>query len=168
MDENTKDFLDRNKISTYNVMYILRNGRKSLLHLDTGKDVETYIPIKKILKELNSSNFEIINRGIVISTRFVSKVEKSVYTMTDGKQFVGRIRTCKSQIEEIKEKSQQNIESVENEHIEEIKEENEYIEESNEKVTVEKILHEEMEGACSLAVNLDIDVHSGNTWYDAK
>ena len=111
MDENTKDFLDRNKISTYNVMYILRNGRKSLLHLDTGKDVETYIPIKKILKELNSSNFEIINRGIVISTRFVSKVEKSVYTMTDGKQFVGRIRTCKSQIEEIKEKSQQNIEN---------------------------------------------------------
>lgn len=39
---------------------------------------------------------------------------------------------------------------------------------NEEKDMVEKILHEEMEGACVLAVNLDIDVHSGNTWYDAK
>ena len=33
---------------------------------------------------------------------------------------------------------------------------------------VETILKEEMEGACKLAVSLDIDVHSGDTWYDAK
>lgn len=34
--------------------------------------------------------------------------------------------------------------------------------------TVNKILLEEMEGACQLKVSLDIDAHSGNTWYDAK
>ncbi|MDO4966841.1 MAG: DNA polymerase I [Lachnospiraceae bacterium] len=37
-----------------------------------------------------------------------------------------------------------------------------------EKSKVEEILYEEMEGACKLAVSLDIDVHSGDTWYDAK
>ena len=33
---------------------------------------------------------------------------------------------------------------------------------------VRKILSEEMENACELAVRLEIDMHSGDTWYDAK
>lgn len=33
---------------------------------------------------------------------------------------------------------------------------------------VEKILHEEMEGACRLKVDLDIEVNSGINWYEAK
>ena len=33
---------------------------------------------------------------------------------------------------------------------------------------VRKILEEEMTGAAKLAVKLEIDMHSGNTWYDAK
>ena len=33
---------------------------------------------------------------------------------------------------------------------------------------VKKILEEEMKGAASLAVTLEVDVHSGQDWYDAK
>ena len=43
------------------------------------------------------------------------------------------------------------------------------IEAANDEIdVVNKILAEEMEGACSLRVTLDVDAHSGNTWYDAK
>lgn len=38
----------------------------------------------------------------------------------------------------------------------------------DEKEKVETILNEEMVGAANLLVNLDIDVHSGDTWYDSK
>ena len=33
---------------------------------------------------------------------------------------------------------------------------------------VKKILEEEMTGAAELAVKLEIDMHEGRTWYDAK
>ena len=32
----------------------------------------------------------------------------------------------------------------------------------------EKILEEEMTGAAHLAVKLEIDMHTGNNWYEAK
>ena len=34
--------------------------------------------------------------------------------------------------------------------------------------TVTKILEEEMKGAASLAVTLEVDIHSGTDWYEAK
>ncbi|MCF0145063.1 MAG: hypothetical protein HUJ73_00605, partial [Eubacterium sp.] len=37
-----------------------------------------------------------------------------------------------------------------------------------EKDIVKRILEEEMTGAADLAVSLEIDMHEGNTWYDAK
>ena len=33
---------------------------------------------------------------------------------------------------------------------------------------VKEILKQEMEGAASLDVPLDIDMHTGSTWYEAK
>ena len=33
---------------------------------------------------------------------------------------------------------------------------------------MEQILSEEMKGAADLAVPLEIDMHTGETWYDAK
>ena len=33
---------------------------------------------------------------------------------------------------------------------------------------VKKILAEEMQGAADLAVNLEIDMHTGKNWYEAK
>jgi DNA polymerase-1 len=33
---------------------------------------------------------------------------------------------------------------------------------------VMRILEEEMKGAASLAVELDVDMHQGNSWYEAK
>ena len=33
---------------------------------------------------------------------------------------------------------------------------------------VRQILEEEMTGAASLAVRLEVDAHTGHTWYDAK
>ena len=38
----------------------------------------------------------------------------------------------------------------------------------DEEETVKKILEEEMKGAANLAVVLEVDVHSGTDWYEAK
>ena len=32
----------------------------------------------------------------------------------------------------------------------------------------QKILEEEMKGAAALSVSLEIDMHTGNNWYEAK
>ena len=37
-----------------------------------------------------------------------------------------------------------------------------------EEAQVRKILEEEMKGAASLAVTLEVDIHSGTDWYEAK
>ena len=43
------------------------------------------------------------------------------------------------------------------------------IEAKNEELSqVFKIMQEEMQGAANLAISLDIDIHEGKTWYDAK
>ena len=39
---------------------------------------------------------------------------------------------------------------------------------ADEEETVTRILTEEMQGAADLAVTLEIDVHSGHDWYEAK
>ena len=38
----------------------------------------------------------------------------------------------------------------------------------SEKDLVYKILEDEMENACKLSVRMEIDIHSGNSWYEAK
>lgn len=38
----------------------------------------------------------------------------------------------------------------------------------SEKELVYKILEDEMENACQLSVRMEIDIHSGNSWYEAK
>ena len=38
----------------------------------------------------------------------------------------------------------------------------------SEKEQVYKILKDEMENACNLSVNMEIDIHSGKSWYEAK
>lgn len=40
--------------------------------------------------------------------------------------------------------------------------------EKSELERVQKILKEEMQGAASLAVSLEVDMHTGNNWYEAK
>ena len=37
-----------------------------------------------------------------------------------------------------------------------------------EQETVVRLLQEEMESAVALSVRLEVDVHTGETWYDAK
>ena len=39
---------------------------------------------------------------------------------------------------------------------------------NNEKETVKKILKEEMQTAVSLKVPLEVDIHEGHDWYEAK
>lgn len=39
---------------------------------------------------------------------------------------------------------------------------------ADEEEMVTRILTEEMQGAADLAVTLEIDVHSGHDWYEAK
>ena len=39
---------------------------------------------------------------------------------------------------------------------------------ASEKEQVIKILEDEMENACKLQVRMEIDIHSGNSWYEAK
>lgn len=102
---DTKDFFEKKGISTSDVMYITRDGRKTVISLANGAKVETFNPIKGITELLPKDEFECINKGIVISLKYISSVGKNEYIMKDGVSFAGRVRASKKKKADIARQS---------------------------------------------------------------
>jgi len=92
MESKISNFLRKHNFQSSDVMYLVRDGRKSSIHLSDSKIITTYIPIKTFLDYFNSDFFITINKGITINTCFVKSIENSIYTMYDGAEFKGRTR----------------------------------------------------------------------------
>lgn len=92
MESKISNFLRKHNFQSSDVMYLVRDGRKSSIHLSDSKIITTYIPIKTFLDYFNSDFFITINKGITINTCFVKSIENSIYTMYDGTAFKGRTR----------------------------------------------------------------------------
>lgn len=97
MANRKKSFFEKRGIKVSDVMYITRDGRKTVISLVGGDKIETFIPIKTIIEPFSDGIFESINKGIVISPDYVSDVKNNEYYMKDGARFTGRVRTTKKQ-----------------------------------------------------------------------
>lgn len=97
MGDKEARYLKKYKVEGSKIMYMTRDGRKTVIHQENGRKVETFHAIKGILENYPDEMFEIINKGIVVAPKYVEKVDNNVYTMTDGATFKGRVRVTKEQ-----------------------------------------------------------------------
>ncbi len=92
MEQKAHRFLIKENIKPTDILYFVRHDRKTVLYLIDGTQRETYLPVKYLLAALPDHQFLNITKGVVISTSAIYEIEGSVYTMVDGRQFIGRKR----------------------------------------------------------------------------
>lgn len=112
MARSGKNFFEKKGIKLSDVMYITRDGRKTVINLYGGEKIETFNPIKSLLEPLPENAFECINKGVVIAPRYVVDVKDKDYLMEDGTTFIGRVRKTKRQRTDL-EKYSDNLDFVE-------------------------------------------------------
>ena len=93
MDIKINNFLRKNNINPSDIMYIVRDGRNSCIHLSDTRVVTTYIPIKSFTDFFDSDLFITVNKGITLNAFFISSIENGYYKMTNGVEFKGRTRS---------------------------------------------------------------------------
>lgn len=96
MGAQERRFFNNNEIDINSIMYITRDGRKSVIHLEDGNNISTFHTIKGLLENLPEERFECINKGIVVSARFIDHIEDNRYYMTDETVFKGRVHSVKA------------------------------------------------------------------------
>lgn len=96
-NSESKNFFSNKGILPEDVMYILREERKSVIYLKNNLVVKSFNPIKNLLVELPQEKFISVNKGVVLGKRYIKNIESGVYTMTDGQCFKGRQRPSKEQ-----------------------------------------------------------------------
>lgn len=74
------------------VMYATRNDRKTVLHLEDGRTIESFLPIKQLIQDAPADMFVSVNKGVVLAYQYIASAVDNVYTMTDGACFRGRTR----------------------------------------------------------------------------
>lgn len=109
MGTKEKRFINNNEIDIDQIIYITRDGRKSVIHMNDGTTYNTFHTIKGLLEVLPAERFACINKGIVISARYIKEVNDNNYIMMDGAIFKGRAHSAKNKlIAEQKEQAQIN------------------------------------------------------------
>lgn len=74
------------------IVYITIEGRKSKITRADGSILYTNRSLKDIYAELSDELFSSINRGIVVSRKYIRQEQGGVVTMTDGATFRRRVR----------------------------------------------------------------------------
>lgn len=78
-------------------MYIIRKDSKTLIYLNYGRIVSTYIPAKTIVIQYECEDSLNINKGIFLNINYILYVNQNIYTMKDCTEFEERTRSTKSQ-----------------------------------------------------------------------
>ena len=92
MEQKAHRFFVREKVQPEDILYFVRQDRKTILSLTDGTQRETYLPVKYLLAALPERQFLNITKGVVLSAAAIHRIEGSLYTMIDGCQFTGRKR----------------------------------------------------------------------------
>lgn len=82
----------RIQIPADDIAYITVEDRKTKITRGDGSVLRTNQSLKDVFAQLPEDTFVNINRGIVVSKRFIQKEKAGVITMTDGTQFHQRVR----------------------------------------------------------------------------
>lgn len=80
------------KVPVDDILYVTIEGRKTKITRADGSAICTNRSLRDIYAELPEELFSNINRGIVISNRYVKGEKNGVVTMKDGMQFRRRVR----------------------------------------------------------------------------
>ena len=75
------------------IMYITIEGRKTKITRADGSTLCTNRSLKDIYAELSDELFSSINRGIVVSRKYIKQEKDGVISMTDGTTFRRRVRS---------------------------------------------------------------------------
>lgn len=94
MDQKAAKFFTKMNVRPKDVRYLIREGRKIAIYLTDGRRLDTYIPIKHLLSALPKGAFLNITKGVVVSVAEISKINGSIYVMSDGRSFTGRRRAA--------------------------------------------------------------------------
>ena len=81
------------RVPVEDIVYITIEGRKSRIMRADGSTLYTNRSLKDIYAELPDELFSNINRGIVISNKYIDHEQGGVVTMTDGTAFRRRVRS---------------------------------------------------------------------------
>lgn len=101
MGKKEQNFIQKNRIDMSSIMYLTREGRKTVLHSKNGTTWETFLTMKGILEDLPEGMFRSINKGIAIAPKYLDYEQDNVYTMIDGVAFSGRIRMTRQQRQQV-------------------------------------------------------------------
>lgn len=81
------------QIPVDDISHITVEGRKTKITKADGSAVLTNRSLKDVFADLPEETFSNINRGIVVSKRYIKDEKNGVITMTDGTQFRRRVRS---------------------------------------------------------------------------
>ncbi len=81
------------QIPVDDIAYITVEGRKTKITRSDGTAVRTNKSLREVFGALPEDTFSNINRGIVVSKRYIKDEKNGVITMTDGTQFRRRVRS---------------------------------------------------------------------------
>lgn len=97
MGTNEKRFLEKSRVNFSKIMYIKREQGKTVIYMEDGDKIETFHTLKGIVECLPETDFEIVNKGIAIAYKYVSKVQDNTYVMMDQAILTGRVRATRQQ-----------------------------------------------------------------------
>lgn len=84
------------KVPVDEIQYITIEGRKTKITRADGRAVCTNRSLRDVYAELSDELFASINRGIVVSKKFIKEEKDGVVTMMDGTTFRRRVRSDRS------------------------------------------------------------------------
>lgn len=93
MTKQFEKFFRKHHIEPENILYLAREDGKTAIHLNDGRVVDTFSPLKTVASQIEGISLLSINKGIILNEKEIVSIEKGLYTMTDGATFRGRVRT---------------------------------------------------------------------------
>lgn len=81
------------QIPVDDIVHITVEGRKTKITRSDGSAVRTNKSLKDVYADLPDETFSNINRGIVVSKRYIKDEKDGIITMTDGTEFRRRVRS---------------------------------------------------------------------------
>lgn len=95
MGARERNFIFKRGIRAESVMYMTHEGRKTIIHMESGDEIETFHPMKNLIAEFPAGCFDVINKGVAVAPSFIVSIDHNVYTMKNGTVFTGRARSAK-------------------------------------------------------------------------
>lgn len=94
MEKKIVNFFTKNKIQPTDILYLHRESRHTLVKLKDGRSLRATVPVKYFLAPLPDGEYLHITKGVIVCASGIVSIEGNVYTMSDGVQFTGRVRTA--------------------------------------------------------------------------